>query len=425
MVIKYISQLRPHSSFLALSTIAIGVPIVAVLASKLVFWPAIIAIVILLLDKNFPETLHRTLKSRIGLSLLGMVIWGGLSCIWSLNPAHSFVGVLRFLLISGAIAILVSCALVLNDLHKHELRIWMRRAGWMSLVLAFLIVGSVWGFTSLTNGWGEKVILYERLNYFNRTAAVLLAMSWPISAAVARLSGPLEQWAYLLMIGVLCYLLPSSALFVAFFFGIFTFAVAHASLRMAKIMLLVSFIGYILLIPFLGIIAAELTTSLSTLISSPTSEIHRIKVWAFALEKIFENPLLGYGFDISNQVPGGNSAVVLHTMATGEEIVGPLMPLHPHSAPIQVWLELGTLGLCLFTTFLYLSVSSISSRKSQVTHSAAATATLASCFIMAILSFDLWQGWWLFTLCSTAVLNVAIGTNYEASLETNSPEKES
>ena len=405
---KYILQFRTHSNLLALSTIVIGVPIVGILASKLVFWPAILAILILLFSKSLPDIVHHSLKSQVGLILLALSIWGGLSCIWSISPTHSLFGALRFLAISCVATVLVSGSLLLSHGNKRKLGIWMRRAGWSSLALAFVVIGSVWGFTSLTTGWGEEVILHERMNYFNRTAAVLLALSWPISASIGNLSRPIEQWTYLLLIGALCYLLPSSALFTAFLFGIITFFIAHASVQLAKALLLIAFSGYILLIPFFVIIGTELTAFLPTVIPDPSSEIHRIKVWTFSLEKIFESPLIGYGFDVSQQIPGGGDRVPLHTMDSGTTISGPLMPLHPHSAPIQIWLELGIPGLCLLATFFYLTVSWISNSKPITRESAATTATLASCFTMATLSFDLWQGWWLFTLCSAAVLNVSI-----------------
>ena len=65
---------------------------------------------------------------------------------------------------------------------------------------------------------------------------------------------------------------------------------------------------------------------------------HRLLIWSFVGERIAERPLLGWGLDASRAIPGGK-----------EEIRPGLtrLPLHPHNAALQVWLELGMPGALL------------------------------------------------------------------------------
>ena len=63
---------------------------------------------------------------------------------------------------------------------------------------------------------------------------------------------------------------------------------------------------------------------------------HRIEIWDFSVQRIAERPLLGWGFDGSRHMqelfPGLGG--------TGRELAA----LHPHSAPLQIVLELGAVG---------------------------------------------------------------------------------
>ena len=74
-----------------------------------------------------------------------------------------------------------------------------------------------------------------------------------------------------------------------------------------------------------------------------TSVGHRLLIWDFAGKRIAERPLLGWGLDASRAIPGG------------KELIRPdqkRLPLHPHDAALQVWLELGLPGAVLFALLL-------------------------------------------------------------------------
>ena len=59
---------------------------------------------------------------------------------------------------------------------------------------------------------------------------------------------------------------------------------------------------------------------------------HRLWIWSFAGDRIAERPLTGWGLDASRSIPGGKDPI-----RPGET----WLPLHPHNASLQLWLELG------------------------------------------------------------------------------------
>ena len=79
------------------------------------------------------------------------------------------------------------------------------------------------------------------------------------------------------------------------------------------------------------------------------------------------------------------------------------MPLHPHSAFLQIWLELGILGVILTVGVLYITISGIS-KIPNVMGAAAIMAIFVIAFTLTQLSFGIWQGWLVGALCTTVIL---------------------
>jgi O-antigen ligase len=76
----------------------------------------------------------------------------------------------------------------------------------------------------------------------------------------------------------------------------------------------------------------------------------------------------------------------------GLDLTGQVMPLHPHDAILQWWLELGLVGAVLgavLATFLW---------RQAARSGAVPLALVAAAMPPLLLSFGIWQSWWLATL---------------------------
>ena len=96
--------------------------------------------------------------------------------------------------------------------------------------------------------------------------------------------------------------------------------------------------------------------------------------------------MLGWGFNTSRAIPGGKENLDRSETA---------LPLHPHNAALQWRLELGLLG-ALFGAGLFVVAAESARRygRNRIAQ-AAGTATVASAYCVAMLSFGAWQSWWL------------------------------
>lgn len=103
----------------------------------------------------------------------------------------------------------------------------------------------------------------------------------------------------------------------------------------------------------------------------------RADIWRFVSGEIPTHPLLGWGMDASRMWPN-------------------LIPLHPHNAALQVWLELGAVGVAIVTLFwawLWDRIARLCEADRGA--GAAAAAVAVAYLVIGALSFGVWQEWWL------------------------------
>ena len=144
----------------------------------------------------------------------------------------------------------------------------------------------------------------------------------------------------------------------------------------------------------------DLPVAASELPKSASSERHRLLIAQFALAHIAKRPMFGYGFDSSRAIPGGK--VERFERA-------PALPLHPHNVILQIWLELGAIGAVIAAAFVTLVMCGMRVFSADRGAGATANATFAAFATIALLSYGIWQNWWLMTgwLAATLVLVAA------------------
>lgn len=133
----------------------------------------------------------------------------------------------------------------------------------------------------------------------------------------------------------------------------------------------------------------------------PFSAAHRVVVWDFAAARIWEAPWLGWGMEASRAIPGGTEPADAATMARFG-LSHPFfrnaqrLPLHPHNAALQTWLELGLVGAAILA-WLFVELG-------RAARTPAACGALAAGFVVAMLSYGAWQHWWVAGLVLAAVV---------------------
>jgi O-antigen ligase len=125
------------------------------------------------------------------------------------------------------------------------------------------------------------------------------------------------------------------------------------------------------------------------------SYVHRLYIWQYTANKITERPLLGFGMGSSpNDSIGGAVVDWPYTHPDGriEMIHSKQIPLHPHNAILQWWLELGFVGVLWIIGALLLVIERI--RILPKPYRQASLAFFTANAITALVSIGFWQTWW-------------------------------
>ncbi|CAN5238666.1 O-antigen ligase [soil metagenome] len=103
----------------------------------------------------------------------------------------------------------------------------------------------------------------------------------------------------------------------------------------------------------------------------------RAQIWTFVSERVFQKPLAGWGLDASR--------VFLDDI-----------PLHPHDAALQLWLELGAPGAAMAALIAVIAFGAVETLRRRDPQAAGAAAAAAAAYVViGALSFGVWQEWWL------------------------------
>lgn len=122
------------------------------------------------------------------------------------------------------------------------------------------------------------------------------------------------------------------------------------------------------------------------------SIIHRLLVWEYVANEIYKKPLLGYGTGTSRLI-GQN--IILNVPNTNQEIKGGI-PLHPHNNFLEIWLELGLLGIIIIN-ILWMKIIKygIQMRQDSYIIGTGICSSIVTIFIISNLSFGVFQAWWM------------------------------
>lgn len=331
----------------------------------------------------------------IGLALFHL--WQILSLIWCLDPAQALRSTLgtialtlgglvlvraiaaapaplaRRLVDAAALGLLIGAPLFLIEFHG-------------ALPVRQLILPPLTG-----HPYPTLDVLPQRLN----RAAVLFALfALPVGLALARQRAWRRLGACIALALVVVLTSLSATAKIALLLGPLLALAAWGASRVTLAGLRVVLVG-LLLLPLFFASLPDTQQVRYDYPHIPTSLHHRLTIWRFTAQHVLEKPLAGWGMDASRSIPGAEEErVILPPPNTNARILyQQMLPLHPHNATLQIWLELGGIGAAL-ALFLVLAVTSVLG-KAPPLRRALGLGQMAQVAVIASISFGIWQAWWL------------------------------
>jgi O-antigen ligase len=318
----------------------------------------------------------------IATMLLGcLLLWGTASALWSVNPVRSLVVAARLAgLFTVGLGLAAGAGLVAAPRRLTFLLLIGMALG-IAMVAIELATGG--GLNSLVS---DRAYRPTQLNQASISFALLVL---PASALLISLGQTIFATLLAAVTAVMVYELAGTAAKAVLLAGV------AMSLLLYRARPLVA--GVALAVSVAAIVAAPLTFARlerlpglgETADSFKISAGHRLLIWSFAGDRIAERPVTGWGLDASRAIPSGDDPI-----RPGE----PWMPLHPHNAALQVWLELGAPGAAVFALLTAIVWGALARVEWPPVFAAAAGASLTIAFLGCFTTYGIWQEWWLGTL---------------------------
>ncbi|WP_284198537.1 O-antigen ligase family protein, partial [Azospirillum oryzae] len=250
------------------------------------------------------------------------------------------------------------------------------------------------------NRWWNSVPDDQLPNLLNgnvpkRTAALLCLLVWPAALAVDRFGRRMPALLVPVGYALACLPLTSRSAMLGIAAGLVTLAAARASARWTR-RLFASAVtaAFLLVLPAALLFSGPLDLDHSPLLFR--SAQHRVEIWGHAADRALRTPVFGQGIDASRSLPPEGA------VSDFSPIGDSLLPLHPHNAFLQVWLETGAVGaaLALAVMLLLLAATARLERRDQPF----ALALFATAMAMGSTAYGIWQPWWMAGFLSAALM---------------------
>lgn len=320
--------------------------------------------------------------------------WAGVGATWSPHPAAVEQG-LKFA------SQLMGGLLLATYASGPGARLTLAGAAAASLVLIPLL--TVEALTPLLinrTAQPEVIDPGELTRNLSRAGAFLVTISWGAAGALMLMGRAWAGLGLLLLAGAaaLSTQFDSSANLAAFAAGLLASGAARLLPRLTIWATTGGLAVWVLAAPFL----TPLLFSNARLVDAmPLSWAHRSGIWSYAVGKIREQPLIGRGIEASREL---DHDILVRGVEMGA------MNNHPHSASLQIWLELGGIGAVLAALLLLAGGAWLARVYGErPIAAAAACGTLATAGVIANVSFSAWAEWWIATLFISAGIVGAIG----------------
>jgi len=349
----------------------------------------------------------------IALALLGIV--GTASAAWSIIPLHSFLEGMRFLAICAGGLVVIAVALSLDTQERDRAFRWLVLG--VVLALVILALAALARFLWDPVPAGTPLARWLRgFTLFDRGATTLALAVWPAALGLSHRGKRLA--AALLLIAALAVILAlrSRSAMLCLLVGLVVCTLAWWRPRLAAGTIGAGLLALAVVFPAapLGIdTVARIHEAVPRL---DNSMIHRLAIWHFAIDRIAERPILGWGLDASRALPGGADIIEDPRLPELNRPDAPWMPLHPHNAALQWRLELGLPGTAL-ASFVVLWLLWRIGWAAAVPPGALASslALVAGALVVAMVSYGFWQAWWQSSLWLMGALSIALADD-ESSL---------
>jgi O-antigen ligase len=334
----------------------------------------------------------------VWISFLGFVGWAMVSATWSPAPELAAETVRRL----GAMVILAPIAIWASVSPARMDALNARRAILGGLAIALFILT----FETLTGAAINKVASPEKdplaiAGDLGRAATASLSLFWVGFACLKRdVDSPKLLIGYVVVCAFIAFQFGTDLNTAGLALGCCATLLALNFPRVAIGTLSASCAVIVICAPLLYPFLAKLAIGLAPGGHLPMSYGRRVQMWNFAADLIAQKPLAGWGVGASS---------TFDKIVRFEGFDWPQIQLHPHAAPLHIWLETGAVGALLASAAIIAAGGAALSAFGR--HKAAASAFVGGMTFLALhwgLSHAIWREWMWTSFAAVIAFSLAL-----------------
>ncbi len=334
---------------------------------------------------------------------VALMLWVMISCIWSpdfFGSAKQYL-ILMFFVISSYSIMQKS---VIDDINLSAVLYFPLLIGSLLALVIFGLEYVSEGYISIAfrNYFQNSIGHYFALHFLDRGCSFLTMISWPVLYFLIKKRYFFFSFLYYVCLLYALSISDSFASYLALICGTVAFTSTLLLRKFALYALMCVVTLTAILFPIIAKVQSPLLLS-SQYYSLPDSGKHRLFIWKFTSLKILEKPILGWGFNSSRDIPVDDEVDLIYF----QKYKWHPLPLHPHNCFLHIWLECGIVGLILFTvTLLKILYNSylVYLNQRNVVWLSIMTGCFINYLVIAMVSYGLWQIWWVATYTFTMML---------------------
>jgi hypothetical protein len=363
------------------ATLALALPLASLVSRRAGVVLVPIGVVLLVISSlveepgKFVHALKRSVLSRAGFILVGLVGWAILSLIWS-----------PYTLSASEKASNLALAVLLGFLGTAALPERMRASN-LNLVALGTGLAAIFALALIVAAALRDTDPAINPGSVERGISVVLIMAWPALAWLLSRDRGLSALGLAVVTSLLALTRFEDGEAVAMICGAVAFGAVYANRAKAVRIIALLVGGLMLLAPLLPFLLAPVVSALP---ASLSEFAHSLDIWADIVTRAPVQLITGHGLD-----------TVLRGTTTGT-----LPSQTPTTLLFETWYELGIVGAAAGATCLYFAISAAGRMPGAL--AAGGVAAYVTAFSLAALGFATLQPWWLMTLASVALLFTAV-----------------
>mgnify|MGYP001203369412 FL=1 len=337
------------------------------------------------------------------LPLLGII-----SASWALEPSDALSTGCKF---SAYFILAILVGLILRFITHEE-----KRKIYLSASIGLLVTFPVCLLDIALDGAISapfKSSLYGAEYYYNRGTAITACLMFPLAAGLFLF---LNKWLVfgfvVLCLGMIFGLFMEAAKLAVIISAIIFITVKWQPKLFWPVVVIPLLIVFVFPFLFLTTFSEAQQCQLNNLKSSA---MHRVMIYQFGANNVMKKPWLGWGMDASRSIPGGSQEIEKFSCKNPNGLIAEIslggnLPLHPHNAGLQIWLELGVFGSVFLIVSILLLIKRFKADLISDNGRAVLAATFCCAYIIYSISFGLWQSWLMFSMILTGGLVLTLHT---------------